>query len=222
MFDSIQLIDGLHMYQDHNFYFPGLGGLRSIIFDGQTGEVHADREAPYTFEGSYTTSIKISISGRRVTVSRGNPSKIHRLDNLFGYETIDECVFVYNQILLSLDLPPFTKCTNTWQLVGEDGKKVYTVSDGAVITELHTTTNKSVGQGNVLDYLKGISTQRLRNSIPNLSANGCTVQWLSKKGHASLIHSSVYDKANEISLHQLPKIKRQYGESSPEYKKLLR
>ena len=220
MFDSIQLIDGLHMYQDHDFDLPGLGGLRSCIYDAQTGEVHVDRESPYTFEGSHTTSIKINLSGRRVTISRGNPSKINRLDNLFGYETVDECVFVYNQILLSLGLPPFTKCTKTWQLTGKDGKRVLTVSDGAVITEIHTTTNKSVGQGNVSDYLRGISTQRLRNSIPHLAPNGCTVQWLSKLGHAALVHSCVYDKANEIALHQLPKIRRHYGETSPEYKQL--
>jgi len=66
-----------------------------------------------------------------------------------------------------------------------------------------------------------LSTQRFRNSIPHLSPNGCTVQWLSKLGHASLVHSSAYDKATEINLHQLPKIKRLYGDDSKEYKYLL-
>jgi len=222
MFNAIQLIDGLHMYQDHDTELPFLGDTRQLVIDVQTGNVISDRQPSFTYEGSHTTSIKINLSGRRVTISRGNPSKINRLDNLFGYKTVDECVFVYNQILLSLGLPPFTKCTNTWRLLGKDGKRVLTVSDGAVITEIHTTTNKSVGQGNVSDYLRGISTQRLRNSIPHLAPNGCTVQWLSKLGHAALVHSCVYDKANEISLHQLPKIKRQYGETSDEYQQLLK
>ncbi|MCK5192109.1 MAG: hypothetical protein KAR12_18885, partial [Methylococcales bacterium] len=222
MFDSIQLIDGLHMYQEHSQELPFLGDTRQFIVDVQTGDVLSDGQPSYTFEGSHTTTIKINLSGRRVTISRGNPSKINRLDNLFGYKSVDECVNVYNQILLSLGLPPFTKCTKTWQLMGKDGKKVMTVSDGATITEIHTTTYKSVGQGNVSDYLRGISTQRLRNSIPHLAPNGCTVQWLSKLGHAALIHSCVYDKANEIALHQLPKIKRKYGEDSLEYKQLLK
>ena len=222
MFEYIQLIDGLYMYQDFDFDLPYLGDIRQFTVDVQTGDVIHDSQPSYTFEGSHTTSILIRISGRRVTISRGNPSKINRLDNLFGFKTIDECVFVYNNILHSLGLPGFTRCTKRFQIMGKDGKKVLTVSDGAVITEIHTTTNKMVGQGNVSEYLRGISTQRLRNSIPHLAPNGCTVQWLSKLGHAALIHSCVYDKANEISLHQMPKIKKQYGEDSPEYKELLK
>jgi len=220
MFEFIQLIDGLHMYQDHEIALPFLGDTREITVDVQTGDFLAERQPSYTYEGSYTTSILIRLSGQRVTISRGNPSKVNRLDNLFGYKTVDECVFVYNQILLSLGLPPFTRCTKRWQLMGEDGKKVRNFSNGAIITEIHTTTNKCVGKGNVRDYLRGISTQRLRNSIPHLMPNGCTVQWLSKLGNASLVHSSVYDKANEIELHQLPKIKRAFGETSDEYKQL--
>lgn len=222
MFTSIQLIDGLHMYQDYNQELPYLGDVRQFTVDVQTGDVIHDSQPSYTFEGSHTTSILIRISGRRITISRGNPSKINRLDNLFGYQTVDECVFVYNQILLSLDLPPFTRCTKVWTTQSKDGKRALTVSDGAIITEIHTTTNKSVGKGNVSDYLRGISTQRLRNSIPHLAPNGCTVQWLSKLGNAALVHSCAYDKANEIALHQLPKIKRQYGQESLEYKQLLK
>jgi len=208
------------MYQDHDTDLPFLGDTRQYTVDVQTGDVISESQPSYTFEGSYTTSILIRLSGRRVTISRGNPSKVNRLDNLFGHKTIDDFVFVYNQILLSLGLPPFTKCTKVWRLTGKDGKRVNTFSDGAIITEIHTTTNKYVGKGNVKDYLRGLSTQRLRNSIPHLMPNGCTVQWLSKLGNAALVHSSVYDKANEIELHQLPKIKRAFGETSKEYQQL--
>jgi hypothetical protein len=220
MYKSIQLIDGLHMYQDHNQDLPFLSDTRSITYDTQSGEVIRDSQPSFTFEGSHTTSIKINLSGRRVTISRGNPSKVNRLDNLFGYTSVDACVVCYNKILISLGLPAFTKCTELFQLMGKDGVRVQTVSNGAVVTEIHTTTNKMVGKGNEKQYLKGISTQRLRNSIPHLAPNGCTVQWLSKLGNAALVHSSVYAKANEIELHQLPKIKRLYGETSEEYKKL--
>lgn len=222
MFKKIQLIDALHIYQDFDFDLPYLSDTRSITYDTQSGEVIRDSQPSFTYEGSHTTSIKINLSGRRVTISRGNPSKVNRLDNLFGYKTIDDCVACYNKILVSLGLPPFTECTHLLQLMGKDGVRVNTVSDGAVVTEVHTTTNKMVGKGNEKQYLKGISTQRLRNSIPHLAPNGCTVQWLSKLGNAALVHSSVYAKANEIELHQLPKIKRLYGEDSEQYKQLLR
>ena len=231
MFKTIQLVDGLNMYQDFNQKLPYLGDTRQFTVDIQSGDVVKQSQPSYEFEGSHSTSIKINISfhsdpdnpnSGRVAITRGNPSKINRLDNLFGYKTIDHCVQTYNKILLSLKLPIFTKCTKQWQRVGKDGKRVESVSNGAVITEIHTTTNKMVGKGNVSDYLRALSTQRLRNSIPHLSPNGCTVQWLSKLGHASLVHSCAYDKANEISLHQLPKIKKLYGEDSKEFKLLMK
>ncbi len=220
MFEHIQLIDGLHCYQDYSHDLPNLGDVFNITYDAQSGEVIHESQPSFKFEGSHTTSIKISISGRRVTITRGNPSKINRLDNLFGHTTIDSCFYTYNHILLSLGLPPFTKCTFISHTQAKDGKRVLLCSDGAIITEIHTTTNKAVGKGNVSDYLRGISTQRLRNSIPHLMPNGCTVQWLSKLGNAALVHSSVYDKANEIQLHQLPKIKKLYGDDSPQYREL--
>ena len=80
MFDSIQLIDGLHMYQDFDFDLPYLGDIRQFTVDVQTGDVIHDSQPSFTFEGSHTTSILIRISGRRVTISRGNPSKINRSD----------------------------------------------------------------------------------------------------------------------------------------------
>jgi II/X family phage/plasmid replication protein len=99
-----------------------------------------------------------------------------------------------------------------------DSKKAVQVSNGATIQELHITSNKTVGKGNELDYLKSaISTQRYRNSIPRLHSNGTTVDWLSVKGNAALIYPSVYIKAHEIALHTLEKIKRLHGTESPEY-----
>ena len=44
MFDSIQLIDGLHMYQDHEIELPVLGDTRQYIVDVQTGDVISDRQ----------------------------------------------------------------------------------------------------------------------------------------------------------------------------------
>lgn len=55
------------------------------------------------------------------------------------------------------------------------------VADGALIKELHITSNKSVGKGNEDDYISGLSTQPYRNSVPRLHSNGKSVDWLSKR-----------------------------------------
>jgi len=211
--------DWLTIFQDHDIKLPYLGDRREIVIDVESGEQVGDRQPAFKHGGSYSTSISIRISGDRVTV-KGNPSRINRLDNLFGYTSIDQCVAVYNDILIGLGLPPFTKCSKIWHLTGDDGKKAHAVSNGATIQELHITTNKTVGKGHVADYLRALSSQRYRNSIPRLHSNGSTLDWLSKKGNASLIYPSIYDKANEIALHQLDKIKRLHGAESVEYKYL--
>lgn len=212
-------IDWLTMYQDFDKDLPLIGDQVELIIDADTGQPLSERQPAVKYEGSYSTSITVRISGRRITV-KGNPSRINRLDNLFGFTDMDSCVGVYNQILLSLSLPPFTKCTKLTQVPGTKNGTFRYMSDGATVTELHITTNKAVGKGNTLDYIKALSTQRYRNSIPRLHPNGCTLDWLSKRGNAPLIYADVYDKANEIDLHQLAKIKKMHGADSNEFRYL--
>lgn len=210
--------DWLSIYQDHPsaLRLPVLTPTFELVIDTETGEAIGDKQPSYKYVGSHSTSLQIRISGNRVTV-KGNPSRVNRLDNLFGFTDLDDCVTVYNRILLSLGLPPFTRCTKVFHHQGEDGKKVQTSSDGAVITEVHITENRTVGPENVAAYLAGLSTQRFRNSIPRLHSNGTTVDWLSKLGNARLIYPSVYEKSNEIDLHLLPRLKRLHGVDSVEY-----
>ncbi len=211
--------DWLTIYQDFDFELPFIAENHSIIVDTATHEVLGTRQPSKKHEGSYCTSIQITISGSRLTI-KGNPSRINRLDNLFGLKTLDQCVSVYNEILRGLGLPEFTKCTKTFRHQGEDGSRVETSSDGAVITELHITSNVSVGQGNEADYIKGLSTLSYRYMEPRLHTNGQTCDWLSKRNHegraSTLIYPSAYCKAFEMELHLLPKIKRKYGPESIE------
>lgn len=212
-------IDWLTIYQDHDVAMPYLSDTAEYIMNIESGKITHERQPTFRHKGSFSTSISINISGGRLTV-KGNPSRINRLDNLFGYATIDECVQVYNQILLGLNLPPFTPCSKLFHLQGKEGDKVITRSNGATIQELHITSNKSVGSGNADDYLRGLSTQRYRNSIPRLHSNGKTLDWLSKKNNAPLIYASIYNKGYELELHQLGKIKKLHGETSDEFKYL--
>lgn len=217
-------IDGLKIVQD---FEPGLipesYRERYIRLDTQTGQLTSDvyeRSHLFRHEGSYSSSVSIRVRAGRVEV-KGNPSRFDRLDNLFGYSSIEHCVAVYNAILSSLNFPNFSKCTKTYFLQSRDGEKAQLTSDGAIIQEIHITSNKSVGNGNEELYLKGLATQRYRNSIPHLHTNGCTVDWSSKLGNNRLIYPSVYKKSNEIELHLLPKIKRHYGTHSKEYRYVL-
>lgn len=213
--------DWLSMYQDHPDQLPLIGDRASIEIDTTTGEHLGIRQPTLQHEGSFCTSLHVRVSGNRVTVT-GNPSRFNRLDNLFGFTSLDDCVAVYNRVLMSLGLPPFTKCTKVLFRQGEDGKRVETFSDGAVITELHITSNRAVGEGSANEYIKALSTQRYHNSIPRLHTNGNTCDWLSSRGKASLIYPSVYNKAAEMELHQLPKLARKYGAQSDQVQDLQR
>lgn len=213
--------DWLTIYQDFPFKLPMLGERAHLVIDTSSGEELALSQPSFQHSGSFSTSLQIRLSGNRLTVS-GNPSRIDRMENLFGYATLDQCVQVYNKILRSLGLPIFSKCRNVWFSQAGEGKKVVSMTDGAVITELHLTTNRCVGQNAEDDYLRGLSSLPYRHSIPRLHSNAKTCDWLSKKGKGgSLIYPSVYNKAFELNLHSLPKIKRQFGVGSLELNYLI-
>lgn len=217
--------DWLHLEQDFGYQLPILSDValaRLLVVDGRvTGEFGEHLLQPrFDHRGSFCDSIKVHIRGSVLSVS-GNPSRWGRLENLFGLQTIDACVSVFNKIMADLGLPAFTKCTHVGYRQPVDSPRLEEVVDGAVIKEIHITTNKALGQGNVRDYLSGLSTLNYRNSIPHLFENGCSVEWKSKQGNANLIYPTVYDKANELRLHSLLKIKNKFGEESEQYKYLL-
>jgi hypothetical protein len=216
-------IDWLTIHQDFDYQLPLIGDRAFAVIDiteQGAGQILTTKCPTINHEGSFSTSVHIRISGNRLTVS-GNPSRINRIENLFGLFTIEQCVRCFNDLLGNYDLPHFTKATKFW-FTQQSGDKQVMCTDGAVITEVHITTNKCVGQGAEDDYLKGISTQPYRNSIPRLHTNGKTCDWLTKTGKGGrLIYPSIYNKAFELRLHALPKIRRAFGENSDEYKYLL-
>lgn len=212
--------DWLTVHQDFDSRLPLIGDREFVVRDVHTGEDLHSKCPTVEHLGSFSTTLHIRISGNRLTVS-GNPSRIDRIENLFGFTSLDQCVAVYNRILKSYDLPEFTKCTRVFYSQ-QQGDKVTRCTDGAVFEEIHVTTNRSVGKGAEDDYLKGLSMLPYRNSIPRLHTNGKTCDWVTKAGKGGrLIYPSVYNKAFELELHALPKIKRKFGDDSVEYKYLL-
>lgn len=210
--------DWLSIEQDFGYQLPIIGDIAYQRIFIETGEASSLSQPIYKHSGSYCDSVLIKISGSILKVS-GNPSRWGRIENLFGLRSIDNCVDVYNKILAELNLPQFTKCTRLMFRCPKDSK-IEEFSDGAIIKELHITSNRIVGKGNVDDYLAGLSTLNYRYSVPRLHSNGQSVDWLSKNGNAHLIYPTVYNKSNELELHSLTKIKKKFGEKSTEFKYL--
>jgi len=210
-------IDYLDMYQDHdNVDFPQLSDTKIIVFDTTTGDSITEKQPPFQFEGSYSTRITIRINNGRIYVS-GNPSRFNRLDNLYGLTSIDKAVSIYNTILISLGLPPFTKSTGL-KYLSSKGDKFSVFSDGAVFTRVDVTSNIATGHLNALDYIKAVSTLPYRHLVPHLYSDGNTTEWRNHRNKvSSLIHAKLYYKAKAIETFDLPKIKRLFGEDSDEY-----
>ncbi|MDX1751476.1 MAG: phage/plasmid replication protein [Methylophaga sp.] len=210
-------IDWLTIEQDFGFQLPILSDVAYQRIHIETGEGSSLSQPTFQHKGSFCDTISVSIRGSILRVS-GNPSRWGRLDNLFGLPTVDAAVAVYNQILAPMGLPAFSKNTRVTPTQTAEFKRARLVGDGAIIKELHITSNRAVGAGNTDDYIAGISTLNYRNSVPRLHSNGKSCDWLSKRGNAHLIYPTVYDKANEMQLHAASKIKNAFGEQSDEYK----
>lgn len=205
--------DWIKAYQDYPHDLPKVADIVVRRFDADTEELLSESAPAFMAQGSYSTSFRIHVCGRRITVD-GNPSRINRLDNVFGLPTLEQCFRVINAILAEYGLPPMTPCRSVTRL--EDGTAV---ADGVVLQRLDVTSNFYVGQGNERAYLRGISSQRFRHSIGYLYPDGNTCVWTPKGGEKAgrLVYPGNYNKAAELDAHLLPRVKRSCGEDSDEY-----
>lgn len=207
--------DWLTIEQDFGHQLPILGEVAYQRIHLESGEASDLCQPVFQHKGSFCDQVSISVRGSVLKIS-GNPSRWNRLENLFGLHSVDACVQVYNNILVELGLPVFTKCTRIWPRQAKENERAGLATDGACIREIHLTSNRRVGKGNEDDYISGLSTLPYRNSMPRLHGNGKSVDWLSKKGNASLIYPTVYNKAHELKLHALNKIENKFGKKSNE------
>lgn len=200
-------IDKLNITQDHNLEtgaLPVYGREKLYRVDLKTG-VTTELVTHEQLEGSYSSSLTIRCNGGRVEVY-GNPSRWGRIDNLYGLKTLDECVAVYNHVLQSIGLPPFTKCTKYLYFQNKGSDKFNKTADGAIIKHIDFTRNLSVGQGNERPFLKALSTQSINRSIsPYLFPDQNTVEWYGanaqKKG-STYRYVKVYCKTSDLLRNQ--------------------
>jgi II/X family phage/plasmid replication protein len=211
-------LDKLSMHQEHFTQLPLVGSSLCIEEDLHTGEVISRSPKSLQQEGSYSSKITIRCNGTRVSVS-GNPTRYDRIDNLFGFKTIDECVRVFNFLLAKHNLPPFTKCSKVWFSQAHDGNKARVISDGAIITAVDWTKNHEVGHGNVHQFLRGLSSQTIgRGKVGHLYSNGCTLNW----GEGSEYKmTSMYDKENDFKRHRKKRLNGASDEDIKYYDDLI-
>jgi Phage X family/Phage replication protein CRI len=217
-------IDKLNVAQEHyTNELPMVGKDMIIIVDLETGD---ERRAPskLQLEGSYSSSLMIRCNGSRVEVY-GNPSRYHRIDNLFGFMTFDECIAVYNQVLLKLGLPPFTKCKKLMSVQNEATKKVSWLADGACIKHVDFTINHSVGEGNEQKFLRALSGQTIGRAIkPYLYPNGNTVDWFGKnltQNGSTHRYIKCYAKSIDLERHQKRNLKKSNHVDQVYYQKII-
>lgn len=198
-------IDQLFIQQDYPEGGLPLVGTHVIErLDLETGEKLPPSVNQKRLEGSYSTKLTIRCNGNRVRVE-GNPSRWQRMDNLFGLQTLDECVDIFNHVLAHYDLPPFTKNTRLFHRQTPDGKGSSLIGDGAEITSIDWTKNHEVGKGKEPSFIRGMSSMQIgRGRSPKLYPNGMTCNW----GEASTwIMTKLYCKQYELKEH-LKKDKR--------------
>jgi hypothetical protein len=208
---SAMFIDYLSVEQVYPFDLPKVADISIDRYCSRTGELLSTTQPGWKHEGSFSTSINIRVDGRKLVV-QGNPSAVDRLDNLFGYQTVEQCAQVYSSILAQYGLPPLSRCTRVDYLQTRPGVDRHTpVGDGMRITRIDLTTNRSVGKGNELQYLRALSTQRAGYKLANLYSDGCTVDWQARDQYRK-----GYIKAVAIAKFLLPKAHRNFGNDSPE------
>lgn len=218
---SRMFYDYLTAEQVFPFVLPKVSDTGICYYDRRTGERLRDTCPGWKHEGSYSTMIQIRVDGCKLRVS-GNPSAVNRLDNLDGFRSLDECFAVFNEIVTQYSdeygfhrLPRFTKCTDFGLRQGEDGAKSSMVGNGARIRRVDLTTNRWVGKGNCLPYIRALSTQLWKRKVGHLYEDGRTVDWKARDHY-----EKAYQKAHAIRKFLFPKCKRNFGEDSPEFRYL--
>ncbi len=246
--NSRMFIDYLSVEQVYPFDLPKVADITIDRYCARTGELLSTTQPSWKHEGSYSTSITIRVDGRKLVV-QGNPSAVDRLDNLFGYETVEQCVSVYNRILSEYGLPALTRCTRIdfmqapttrtirRKVAQEDLANAREAEEEGdanawIRTVESTHRHTPVGDGMRITRID-LTTNRTvgkRNVLQYLRAlstqrAGYKLAKLYEDGNtvdwlARDQYRKAYNKAVAIAKFLLPKARRNFGDDSPEVKYL--
>ena len=194
-------IDWLTMRQSH----LGLAKRLPLLSDGcvmvfdEHGSVEHTTLKRFEVQGSFESKCFVRCDGDTVEFT-GNPARWGRMDNVFGY-SFGESVQIVNQILATLDLPPFSagECYESTNKAGEF-VKVWT---GATISRIDITQNYATGSPeNANFFLRWLAGQKLKSKKTNFYGDHSTVDF----GRGSKrSYFKVYSKGVELLKHSKSK-----------------
>ena len=182
----------------------------------ETGELVRETVTGFVHPGSFDTSLHIRSDGSAVSVS-GNPSAYDRMDNLFGFSSIHECVDVINNELDRYSLPSFNSDRPQESLVpsfqflprspGMVGRAGFVSTNGRLAARTDTLLSDDRARLSRVDlthnlrtddarrFLRHISTYVHHGKPGDLKPDGCSVTWGEGSRRVYIIY---YDKAQDI------------------------
>lgn len=170
--------------------------------------------------GSFDTSLRLRSDGTTVSLS-GNPGRFERPDNVFNYG-LDETIERASRIVMEHGLPRFSagRCYEKLRLSERDHKLgLWTEWTGAVIKELHVTSNMSAGNEALakeyMNYAAGLRSARIAKGV--YGDETIIYGRLSKPGkpmHKAIV---IYRKAEEMLAHAKGDEAKKAVKESPEY-----
>jgi len=147
---------------------------------------------PVQHQGLHNSSLQISSDGYTVKVS-GNPSRWNRSENVHGL-CLDRTKTLINQILKSIQLPPFTRGETIQYQHGSDE---YT---GATFSRIDMTANIATGSaGNKTAYVQHLKTQTFPKLPQHIEQN--TI-YFGRQSSSRTIR--IYDKGKHLQEVILP------------------
>lgn len=158
---TVGFCDWVSIYQRH------FGGGLPVIADGALMRIDRHGETICTtlgkekIVGSHETAVFVRCDGETVWFD-GNVSKFGRADNLFGY-SFQECLSLINNVLVNLQLPPFTEGES---FISNNKGNPKTIWTGAIVTRLDLTENHQTGSAanayHFMQHLQGQQASRLK------------------------------------------------------------
>lgn len=192
-------IDWVSIRQQHPPQTPMLGGSEHLlVIDSETGQVTRERVGFFSHEGSFDTRVAVRSYQGMVEWS-GNPSRWGRLDNVFGYSRMVDCLALINRHLEALGLPPFTTSARVAnarrvQMEAPNGAPITT---GAVLTRVDLNRNFFAGDmRSAMTYLRAAASAVYRGKSADVHSP-TSMSW----GNVQHSRLSMYAKGAEIAGH---------------------
>ena len=191
---TIGFCDWISIYQRHfGARLPQVsnGVVMKIDRHGETICVTLGKEK---IVGSHETSVFVRCDGDTVWFD-GNVSKFGRTDNVFGY-SFQECIYLINQILVNLELPPFSEGE---KFITNNKGTPKTVWTGAIVTRMDLTENHMTGSAsNAYHFMQHLQSQQASRLKTGTYGDGETVDF----GRGSRrLYFKAYLKGPELRRH---------------------